>query len=205
MYFFYTPNWIRKSTPDLIWSFFSPDKSVFLTFDDGPNEEITPFILDKMAELDWKATFFCVGENAQRKPHLIERIRREGHQIGNHTFNHLNAWKNRREAYLENVEKADEVLHSSLFRPPYGKLNWQIRKKLSAKYRIILWSFMAYDFDAEISLERIEKEAEKYIKAGDIIVLHDNEKFIEKEKKVFEIIIRVLQKKGLKSKAIAGD
>lgn len=184
----------------MIWSFFSANNEVYLTFDDGPNEEITPYILDRLHELGWKATFFCVGENAEKYPHLIQRITNEGHAIGNHTMRHENAWKTAPINYLQSIDKASSVIPSKLFRPPYGKISRRLMKELTKqKFKIIMWSFMAYDFDTTIAHSLVQKKAKKHLQPGSIIVLHDNEKFIDNEKKVFDLLVTILQEKELHS------
>lgn len=202
MKFFYTPSYIKKISSHSVWDIHPTANEVFLTFDDGPNEEITTYILDRLKELEWKATFFCVGENAQKKPELLQRIIKEGHSLGNHTFHHKNAWKTPFKDYLNDIFLTDKVFHSTLFRPPYGKLSRKLSKTISTSKKIIMWTFMPYDFDESVSHILIKEKAIKYIKAGSIIVLHDNEKFIENEKIVFEIIVNVMKEKGLVSKAI---
>lgn len=202
MKFFHTPNLIRRFSNDLIWSIDPVGNEVYLTFDDGPNEEITTYILDRLSALGWQATFFCVGENAVKRPELMRRIKAEGHVVGNHTNNHVNAWRTSTENYLQNVAQADEILQTTLFRPPYGKISKRLTSILSEKYKIIMWSFMAYDFDDSVAHDKIKARAEKHIRPGSIIVLHDNEKFVSNEKAVFEIIVEVLQKKGLVSRRI---
>lgn len=202
MKFFYTPTLVRKLYDSLIWSVPVSDNTVFLTFDDGPNEEITTYILDRLKALNWTATFFCVGENARKNPELFQRILTEGHTVGNHTDNHANGWKIKQKEYLKSISEANKVIPSPLFRPPYGKIPRKLIKAISKDYKIVMWSFMAYDFDKRISHDVILQKAQKYITSGSIIVLHDNEKFTQNEKAVFEIIVQVLQEKGLISKAL---
>lgn len=185
----------------MIWSFSVSDNRVFLTFDDGPNPEITLYYLKRLKELNWKATFFCVGENAIRYPSIVQQILDEGHAIGNHTFNHMNGWKTKTDVYLNSIEKTSVIIPSNLFRPPYGKITASQLNIISGKYHIIMWSFMTYDFDGTISLEQQVKKMQG-IKAGDIIVQHDNEKFIENEKKVFEQLVQTLQSKKMYSDKI---
>lgn len=202
MKFFYTPKIIRTLSDKLIWNIVPQDNEVYLTFDDGPNEEITTYILDRLKALNWKATFFCVGENIKNKPHLIQRITAEGHTLGNHTMHHENAWKTPFKDYLKSVQEVDTLIKTNLFRPPYGKLSRKLIREISKTHRIIMWSFMAYDFDEHLSHDLIRSKAKKHIQAGSIIVLHDNEKFTVNEKLVFELIVSVLQEKGLRAVAI---
>lgn|SRR5690554_4438466 len=202
MKFFHTPNFFRTFYNKLVWSIVPVENEVYLTFDDGPNEEITSYILSRLQDLGWQATFFCVGENVHRYPQLYQQIREAGHTVGNHTQTHLNARKSTTTDYLDDIAAAAKVIQSSLFRPPYGRISKKLINVLSDDYKIIMWSFMGYDFDETIPHRVIETKARKHIQAGSIIVLHDNEKFIENEKAVFELIVKVLQEKGLVSKAI---
>lgn len=203
MKLFYTPKLFRIFPKKLLWSFSSSKSGhVYLTFDDGPNPVITSYFLQRLKELNWTATFFCVGDNAKKHPEILQQIIEEGHAIGNHTFNHFNAIKVKRKKYLENVNKANSILDANLFRPPYGKITPSLIREISEKYQIVMWSFMAYDFDVQVPMNTLELEAKKHIGDGDIIILHDNEKFVHREKESFEIIVKVLKSKGLSSEKI---
>lgn len=185
----------------MIWSFSISERTVFLTFDDGPNPDITEYYLDRLNELGWKATFFCVGENVEKYPLLYERILQEGHAVGNHTHNHLSGFKTPHNVYLSNIQKAEKFIHSNLFRPPYGKMTKKQIKEVSKNYRIIMWSFMTYDFDINADTNALQKKL-KQINSGDIIVQHGNEKYIENEKKVFELLVKNLLQNNFISKRI---
>lgn len=161
MKFFYTPTLVRKLYDSLIWSVSVSDNTVFLTFDDGPNEEITTYILDRLKALNWTATFFCVGENVRKNPELFQRILDEGHTVGNHTNNHANGWKIKQKEYLKSISEANKVIPSPLFRPPYGKIPRKLIKEISKDYKIVMWSFMAYDFDKRISHDVILQKSPK--------------------------------------------
>src|ERR1017187_245766 len=102
--------WVRRYYSDLVWRVPTSEKKIYLTFDDGPVPEVTPWVLDILKKFDAKATFFCVGENVEKYPDVYRRILKEGHSVGNHTYNHLNGWKTGDESYLENVEKCSKVM-----------------------------------------------------------------------------------------------
>lgn len=172
-----------KSIPR-IFSFFFKDvtfyiensESLYLTFDDGPHPESTPYILNNLSSLNIKATFFCTGHQVQKYPELVEQIRSEGHLIGNHGFSHLNGWRTNTEKYISNFNKAKGILESNLFRPPYGKLSWRQYSHLKRKSKIILWDNMPRDFDDSLSTDKIITNFNNNLRPGSIIVLHDNPK-----------------------------
>lgn len=169
--------WQKKS---LLWKIPNAKDEVFLTFDDGPSPEITPQILEILKQHDIKATFFCVGENVERYPHLFNHILEEGHSVGHHSFNHLNAWETERDAYIKNVDKAAEIIPSKLFRPPYGKITPKLIQILEKKYRLVMWSVISGDFDPDVNPKQCFKNATSKTKSGDILVFHDNVKAKEK-------------------------
>src|SRR5690554_5309213 len=101
--------------PGLTWHRNNSEKRLFLTFDDGPIPVVTENIILMLKQYDIRATFFCVGENIQKYPEVFERVKEAGHQVGNHTFHHLNGWKTDTEVYLENVERCESLTGSRLF------------------------------------------------------------------------------------------
>ena len=117
-----TPELVQRMFSSYTWRFSSVPKHIYLTFDDGPTPEVTDFVLDQLKQYDAKATFFCIGKNVKCHHNIYERILKEGHSVGNHTFNHLNGFKTKNKEYLENVQHAAAHIHSNLFRPPYGKI-----------------------------------------------------------------------------------
>ena len=158
------------------------EKAVYLTFDDGPIPEATPFILDTLKEHDIKATFFMVGDNVRKYPELFERIKTEGHQVGNHTFNHMNVngakysiWK-----YSENIKKADDYIHSHYVRPPHGWMRLGQYAWLSRKYKIVMWDLVTRDYSRLLTAEDVVNNVKKYARNGSIITFHDSLKSIDK-------------------------
>ena len=135
-------NWVF---PRLRWRFSISEPTVFITFDDGPNPEITSFVLDLLKEYQWKATFFCVGQNIIKYPELFQRIVAEGHVIGNHTMKHLNSVKTANELYLASFREFEHMHPTKLFRPPYGRIKPSIAKEIGKTHRIIMWSWLSYD------------------------------------------------------------
>jgi peptidoglycan/xylan/chitin deacetylase (PgdA/CDA1 family) len=150
------------------------EKRVYLTFDDGPIPETTPYILDTLKKYGVKATFFCVGENVKKYPELYKHIIEEGHTVGNHTFNHLKGWATPPNTYLENVNQCAEYVSSDLFRPPYGKMTLVQYNALKKKYHLIFWDVLTPDFDKAISAEKCLDIIKKKTRKGSILVFHDN-------------------------------
>lgn len=188
--------------PRYTWRFFVSEPVVFLTFDDGPHPDITPFVLDELAKYQFKATFFCVGANARLYPDLIARILNEGHSLGNHTMRHENGNFTKTNDYLNSTEECRKHIPSKLFRPPYGRMKSAQRKRIAKNYSIIMWSWLSYDFDATYPISKILKNADG-IRKGDIIVLHDNPKFMERQKELLPKLLQLLNSKGLTSKSIS--
>ncbi|MBT4337339.1 MAG: polysaccharide deacetylase family protein [Bacteroidetes bacterium] len=153
------------------------EKKVFLTFDDGPTTEVTPWILEVLERYQAKATFFCVGENVVKQNVLYQQIIDAGHRTGNHTYNHLNIKDVTRSSYINNVTKCSHVVNSRLFRPPYGKIRPTIAKRLKRMgYKLVMWTILSYDFDTDLSPGFILRKIIRQTRPGSIIVFHDNVK-----------------------------
>ncbi len=197
MKLFRMPDFFRLLYPKRVWKMESRD-SVYLTFDDGPTEELTHWVLDELDKQNIKGTFFCVGENVKKYPEIFNEIIKRGHTVGNHTMNHEKGSDVLKTAYLESIEECVGLISSRLFRPPYGRLPRKWDKIISESYKIIMWSWLSHDFDESVDISRIFKKAESQIKAGDIIVLHDNNKTSHRLKEILPRLIEIIQKKGLK-------
>jgi peptidoglycan/xylan/chitin deacetylase (PgdA/CDA1 family) len=169
-----TPEWFRVFFPGVTWRLPQKKKTVYLTFDDGPVPEVTPFVLDILEKYGIKGTFFCVGDNIRKYPEVFEQIVKAGHEVGNHTFNHLQGFKHSTRYYAENVERADEYVKSSLFRPPHGQLRLLQLLKLRKKYKIVLWDVITRDYNKLLSGEFVLNIVKKYTRNGSIIVFHDS-------------------------------
>src|SRR5437879_3716089 len=142
MYLVKTPWLLKKLYPALTWNKSRKNQCIYLTFDDGPIPIVTPFVLNILRQYNAKATFFCIGDNVNKHPDVFEQVKKGGHSIGNHTFNHLKGWKTDDKIYADNFFKADELLRTDLFRPPYGRIKRsQIRliKKAKPNINIIMW------------------------------------------------------------------
>lgn len=180
MYLTKTPYLIQKLFPNFIWKIPSDQKTIYLSFDDGPIPEMTPWVLDQLSTYNAKASFFCVGENVQKYPGIYQRIINEGHTIGNHSENHLNGWKTENKPYYRNIRKCADRMNSPLFRPPYGKLKPAQVLLLSRYYKIVMWDVLSGDFDPMISKEQCLDNVMDNITEGSIVVFHDNIKSKEK-------------------------
>lgn len=178
MYLINTPFFLRWYYKGVTWNRSRKYKKLYLTFDDGPIPEITPWILDVLATYKVKATFFCVGENVIKYPAIFNRLFEEGHRIGNHTFNHLKGWDTEDERYLANVEQCRKVTQSNLFRPPYARAKKSQIAQLKKNYELIYWDVLSGDFDPKLTPEKCLQNVINYMKNGSIIVFHDNIKAI---------------------------
>ncbi|MBR1687099.1 MAG: polysaccharide deacetylase family protein [Prevotella sp.] len=172
--------WLRWLYPRATWRMDRDERAVYLTFDDGPIPEATPFILDTLREYGVKATFFMVGDNVRKHPELFERIKAEGHQVGNHTFNHLGAFKHWTSTYIINTHKANELIDAHLFSPPHGWMRWSEYYWLSKKYRIVMWDLVTRDYSKWMTAEDVLANVKRYARNGSIITFHDSLKSIDK-------------------------
>lgn len=178
-YWIKTSRFVKWLFPEYIWSIPTHDKMVYLTFDDGPVPEITPWVLDQLDAYQVKATFFCIGDNVRKHPEIYEEVIRRGHAIGNHTFNHLNGWKTATSTYIENTIKWEDyaATQSFLFRPPYGKIKRiQAQKLMQKGYKIIMWDVLSADFDASVAPEKCLSNVVNHLEPGSIVVFHDSVK-----------------------------
>lgn len=202
MYLVKTPRLIQNLFPNFKWSIPVTDKKVYLTFDDGPIPEVTPWVLDLLKEYDFKATFFCVGENAMKYPEILERIVAEGHTVGNHTFNHMNGWVTENIKYFHNIRRCAHLINSTLFRPPYGRLKPKQAQFIQRHYDIIMWSLLSGDFDPALSKEMCLENVVSNINPGAIIVFHDSLKALDKLKYVLPKTLDHLKLLGFSSDCI---
>lgn len=167
------PKFLQKTTTRLNWRFENTNQ-IFLTFDDGPTPEITEKVLEILKSFDVKGTFFCIGRNVDRHPELYSKVLEQGMGIGNHTYSHLNGWKNKRQSYIDDVDLASSLISSNLFRPPYGRIRTVQAKALAEQFKIIMWDVLSKDYDFNISPQQCFENVRDYAKAGSIVVFHDS-------------------------------
>jgi len=168
------PKLLRSFYRDSLWRMNENERVIYLTFDDGPVPEMTPWVLDILKSYNIRATFFCVGDNILKNESLFNRIINEGHQIGNHTFNHLKGWKIKKSTYLENTERCEELTKTKLFRPPYGRIKKSQYNAILLNYKVVFWDVLSYDYDNFTSPIKCLENSIKYTRNGSIIVFHDN-------------------------------
>ena len=222
-YLIKTPKFVQRIFPERVWAFPNNNNDVYLTFDDGPIPEVTPWVLSLLKKYHAKATFFCIGDNISKHPTVFRQLISEGHSIGNHTFNHLNGWKTSTEKYIDNCVAFEEILkqvqddhtnstlHSEfkiqnselLFRPPFGKITSKQATILQTKgYKIIMWNVLSADFDASISKKECLENVINNIQPGSVIVFHDSLKAEEKLRFVLPKVLEHIKKLGLKCQPI---
>lgn len=190
------PKWFRIFSGSTVWTINSTEKKLFLSFDDGPVPELTPWVLDTLKEYGAKATFFCVGDNVKKYPELYKRIKEEGHGVGNHTFSHINGFRTSIRRYIRDVYRARRYIDSKLFRPPYGRMRVWARRFLSARYRIILWDILSMDYDRSLDPRQVVRNVIGNVKPGSIVVFHDNLKAKKNLEYVLPRILDYYSKRG---------
>lgn len=191
--------------PSLLWKVKTKENVIYITFDDGPHPDITPKVLEILNQYNAKATFFCVGENVLKYPRVFQQIVVNGHTVGNHTYNHLNGWKTPAKPYLENVEKAQQLINGKIFRPPYGKFTSQQYRMIASPrlgLKNVMWSVLSGDFDKNISSEQCFKNIIKHAVDGSIIVFHDSEKARQHLEFALPKTLQYFAEKGFKFEGI---
>ena len=205
LYLVKTPWWLKKIYPGCVWQMPPANKTIYLSFDDGPHPEITPFVLAELKKYHAEATFFCIGKNVINHPAAYQQILAEGHSVGNHSHNHLNGWKTADEIYLGDVNLAKEYIHSNLFRPPYGRATKvQLKMLAMPPYELtpIMWTVLSGDFDAKLTKEKCLDNVLQSTKDGSIVLFHDSEKAFDKMKYALPKLLEHFSAKGYSFKKI---
>ncbi len=174
MYIVHTPQYVQALFPGVIWKMSPNRKEIFLTFDDGPIPEVTPWVLKTLQQFDARATFFCVGDNVRKYPAIYDMVVSDGHTVGNHTMNHLSGWATENLTYFHNIRHCARMVHSGLFRPPYGKLKPSQVQFLQRHYKIVMWDVLSGDFDRELLPEDCAQNVIDNAGPGSIVVFHDS-------------------------------
>jgi len=200
---------MRRIYPSAVWRVPSKEKKIFLTFDDGPVPEVTPWVLSALRDYNAKATFFCVGANIEKHPEIFRQIIAEEHSIGNHTYNHLNGWKTKKEDYLKNIEKCNAQISryadgqmkthphifsfahpNILFRPPYGRMTKSQISILKSQYSVVMWDVLSGDFDKKTSEEQCLQNVLTKAREGSIVVFHDS---VKAKKNLYYVLPKFLK------------
>jgi len=176
MYWHRNPSWFGYVWPGYRWRESTRAKRLYLTFDDGPIPEVTPWVLDVLTSYGAKATFFCVGDNIRKHPAVFEQVLAAGHAVGNHTFNHLNGWRTADGTYLENAALCQQYLGQPprLFRPPHGRLTRRQARALREQYQLVMWDVLSGDFDCTLPPATCLQKTIRATRPGSIIIFHDS-------------------------------
>lgn len=169
------PPWFfRALYPKAIFRMDPNEKAVYLTFDDGPIPEVTPWVLELLDQHNIKATFFMVGDNIRKHPDIFRMVVEGGHRIGNHTFNHIRGFEYLSKGYLANTDKANEVMQTDLFRPPHGHMTSLQYATLKRHYKIIMWDLVTRDYSKKMRPPQVLANVMRYARNGSIITFHDS-------------------------------
>ena len=180
MYLAKTPELLKPLYKDLLWHVDTTRKELFLTFDDGPIPEVTPWVLQVLRSYNAKATFFCIGKNIEENQWIYNMIKKDGHSIGNHTYDHLNGWRTSSRAYYRSVIQCSRLTGSDLFRPPYGRIKREQASGLLSRFKIVMWDVLSGDFDTKASPKKCLSNVVDNASRGSIIVFHDSMKARER-------------------------
>lgn len=220
-----TPGIAKKMFSSYIWDLPTDEQVIYLTFDDGPTEIITPWVLEQLKSYNAKATFFVIGNNVDKHPDILQTVLEEGHTIGNHTYNHLKGWKTKTPVYLENIEACEAVLriqnsrfkvsgaesdirnseveNRNLFRPPYGKLKpKQGKEVIKMGYQIVMWDVLSFDWDTSVQPETCYQNVISKATNGSIIVFHDSLKAAKNMQYALPKVLDYFNQKGFVFKSI---
>ncbi|MEG0602499.1 MAG: polysaccharide deacetylase family protein [Mucinivorans sp.] len=199
--YFRPPKFIKRLFPSLRWNM-EDQKSIYITFDDGPQPQITPWVLDMLSKYNAKATFFCIGKNAEQHPQIMARIRAEGHAVGNHTYSHCKDLGIKSGPYLQDVDMANEYLQTNLFRPPYGRISREQARQLSARYHIIMWDILSRDYSSWVSHHRCVRGVVPHLRGGSIVAFHDSLKASRNMRYTLPRLLSAAAEQGLECRAI---
>lgn len=187
----------RLLFPEAIWRIKEHGRRVvYLTFDDGPVEPCTPWVLNTLDRYGVKATFFMVGDNVRRNPELYREVRRRGHSYGNHTMHHLQGMRSMSWRYWRDITEADALIGSPLFRPPHGLLRWKQARAIKEHYNLVMYDLVTRDYSRKLTAEQVLANVKRYARNGSIIVFHDSLKAWENMRRALPAAIEWLQSQG---------
>lgn len=193
------PEWFRRFFPGVVFRLPGSHKNqptVYLTFDDGPIPEATPWVLDILDQHGVKATFFMVGQNIERHPELLAEVRRRGHRVGNHSLHHIRGLRLSPADYLTDVDACEKYTDSRLYRPPHGWLTPGQLKELKKHYRIVMFDLVTRDYSRKVNADEVFENVRKLTRDGSIIVFHDSLKSIDKLKTALPKALEWLKQEG---------
>ncbi|MFT4023842.1 MAG: polysaccharide deacetylase family protein [Flavihumibacter sp.] len=194
---------LRAMYPRRLWQMDGKEKKIYLTFDDGPHPEITPWVLALLRQYHAKASFFCIGKNVLAYPQVYAQLLAESHVTGNHTMHHVNGWKTANNDYLTNVAECSKWVNSRLFRPPYGKLTHAQSRLLQKQgYRVVMWSVLSGDFDHTISGADCWENVQNNTRGGSVVVFHDSEKAFDRLSYTLPRLLEKFTKEGYRFEAL---
>ena len=196
------PKIIKRLFPSLIWNFEGEKNGVFLTFDDGPRPEVTPWVLDQLDKYNAKATFFCIGKNVELFPDLFKEIIDRGHAVGNHSYSHVKGWGVDTGIYVSDVDLAADLIPSNLYRPPYARIGPNQARVLSERYKIIMWDVLSRDYNKDLSGKACVKNVSPFLSPGSIVVFHESVKSSKNLWYALPRILKAINEKGLICKKI---
>ena len=217
-----TPKILRMLYPSFLWEMPKGEKKLYITFDDGPHPTITPQVLEILKKFNAKATFFCIGNNVNKYKETFELVKKEGHAVGSHTYNHERGWKTKTQDYVNSVIEANALIQSPLFRPPHGRIKFSQIRRLYKKFRIsesqnlrkdksellkfessrilnfkiVAWTVISYDWDKSLSPEDCFNHVIKNAGDGSIIVFHDSEKAVNNMIPALTKVLEYYSEKG---------
>ncbi len=206
MYFIKTPFWLRLIYRSCIWRKSNQERVLYLSFDDGPHPEATPFVLEQLASFNAKASFFCIGKNVQLYSKIYDAILAAGHVVGNHTQHHMNGWKNNTENYIADIQEATKLIDSNLFRPPYGRISFSQIKALrldpALPQQIVMWDVLSGDFDTTITGDQCAQNVIQHAGPGSIVVFHDSAKAMDRLRIALPKVLAHFSKLGYQFEAL---
>ncbi|MGD9977066.1 MAG: polysaccharide deacetylase family protein [Bacteroidales bacterium] len=196
------PRFLQLLFPDFIWNFPDERESVFLTFDDGPTQDVTPWVLDQLRKFNVKATFFCLAKNVEMNPKIFKQIQDEGHSIGSHSYSHIKGWSTDTSQYIQDIIYANSFIKSNLYRPPYGRITSRQFLLLKHRYKVIMWDVLSMDYSKRISPRRVVNNVMNHVHPGAIIVFHDSVKAQRNLKYALPRVLEGITAMGLTFKPI---